>query len=280
MNRVETAAAIEFVPSRVDGMSEVRLVRVHNDRLELFSAGRWINISFLSFAPGRELSSGFIPIGRLSFSNVDYLDSYFEFFTQPPIRIYMPADGPTQYPDSHFSRIQQLIRAGGFKFLDEYQKELRFVLRASPIKTTLYILAVLAFSWLWGLSVFFPKEASPGMRVTDFINKHRPNTSQNINLAYALPMLIIPSLLTMYHGRNKRALFLMIVVGVMIGLLSETGLWMLINPILPPGENLMWSAGLQVSLLITAILSGLMGLAWRSAFMEPLAPGGRSSRVN
>src|SRR5207248_138873 len=150
---------------------------------ELLSAGRWVSFRFLSFAPGREIREGFIPIGRLSFSKEKYPDSYFEFFTKPMIRIYMPADGPAHYPDSHFSRIQQLIRAGGFKFLDEYQKELRFVLRSSPIKTTLYILAVLGFSWAWGLSVFFPREASPAMRVTDFVNKHRPNTAQDINLA-------------------------------------------------------------------------------------------------
>src|SRR6476661_354700 len=139
MNAVAATDVIEFVPSCVDGIAQVGRVRIHSDRLGLFSQGRWISFPFLPMAPGRELSSKLAPVGRLSFSIEKYTDSYFEFFTQPAIRIYMPADRPTRYPDSDFSRIQQLIRGGGFKFLDEYQQHLPRILRSSVLKTTLCV---------------------------------------------------------------------------------------------------------------------------------------------
>src|SRR5688572_6457726 len=100
-----------FRPSRVEGLADVDEVRVHPDRIELRSGGKWISIAFLSFAPGREVDSGRVPIGELHFDQSDYAQSHFVFYTTPRIAIYMPADGPTSYPDSCFWRVQEMVGA-------------------------------------------------------------------------------------------------------------------------------------------------------------------------
>src|SRR5690606_15358418 len=112
--------AVCFRPSRVDGADGVEEVCVSRDTLEVTAAGRRQVFPFMSFALGREIASGRVPVGELHFSKSRYADSHVVFYTTPRITVFMPVDGPATYPHSHFFRIQAVLRAGGFKLYDEH----------------------------------------------------------------------------------------------------------------------------------------------------------------
>ena len=105
------------------------------------------------FRPGR------VPVGELHFSKSHYPDSHFTFFTSPRIVIYMPTAGPTAYPHSHFWRVQELLRGGGFVLYDADRTPAKVLQPASPRLMRAWVLCVLSVAWLYGLSGFLPGRA-------------------------------------------------------------------------------------------------------------------------
>jgi hypothetical protein len=46
-------------------------------------------------------------------------EMFFEFYTKPPLKVYMPRDeSKAQYASSYFVRIQNVLREGGFHTFD------------------------------------------------------------------------------------------------------------------------------------------------------------------
>ena len=103
---------------------------IYADRLELKGDRGWVCVPFSDFA--RRDNPAWLNrvrrffnkpqklghVARILFSRQHYVDSHIRFLTDPPIALYMPADGPTQYPDSHFWRLQAVIRGGGYQVED------------------------------------------------------------------------------------------------------------------------------------------------------------------
>jgi hypothetical protein len=105
---------VRFVPSRVEGASDVSEAAVFATRFALKIGDRWQRFEFDSFAGRRRV------VGNISFSRANYTDSFVRFHTEPSITIYMPVEGPRAYPDSHFWRLQQVVRGGGYE-LEDYR---------------------------------------------------------------------------------------------------------------------------------------------------------------
>src|SRR3954454_9246626 len=120
---------VRFVPSRVDGVSGVREVAVFADRLEMLGGRGWVSVPFADIArhpiePPTIFERLFRvdryrpPVIGIRFSKERYTDSHIRVLTEPPITLYMPADGPTQFPDSTFAQILQRTRAGDYGYRD------------------------------------------------------------------------------------------------------------------------------------------------------------------
>jgi hypothetical protein len=122
--------ALRFVPTRVDGLPDVREVAIFPDRLELLSAGEWIIDPFVEMArwprPAplwRWLSRrgwwrGWLPVGERDWFHPPST-RFFRFYTKPRIVIFMP-DEPieTNYGDTLFRRVQDVMLEGGFATWD------------------------------------------------------------------------------------------------------------------------------------------------------------------
>jgi hypothetical protein len=115
---------VRFVPSRVEGVSGVCEVAVFPDRLEVLGERGWVAVSFADFAKGAQKSwllnrkPKLGRVGAILYSTQRYGDSHVRFLTDPPITIYMPANGPTQFPHSVFWQIQRTIRSGRYELID------------------------------------------------------------------------------------------------------------------------------------------------------------------
>jgi hypothetical protein len=263
---------VHFCPSRVEGLADVEEVRVHPDRLELRSRREWISIAFLSFAPGREVDSGRVPIGELHFDKRDYAQSHFVFYTTPRIAIYMPADGPTAYPDSCFWRVQEVIAAGGFRLYDgrDGKGPPPLLPDMSAGRSVAYILAVLIVAWVYGLSGFLPGRA--GEVVRDFLLSNPRNPA--IGVSWMLPALAIPILLVMRHGRTVKARPVIIALSYFVALSSEWALRRAIHAWAPieqaPFNLTFWSAHHFVTTLGAVAVATLVATLWRRSYLEPI----------
>jgi hypothetical protein len=261
---------VHFRPSRVEGFTDVEEVRVHPDRLELRSCGEWISIAFLSFAPGREVDSGRVPIGQLHFDQSDYAQSHFVFYTTPRIAIYMPADGPTAYPDSCFWRVQEVIGAGGFRLYDgrDGKGPPPVLPDMSARRSVAYVLAVLIVAWLYGLSGFLPGRAGEVAR--DFLLSNPRNPA--IGAAWMLPALAIPILLVLRHGRTARARPVIVALSYVLALSSESALRRAIHAWAPieqaPFNLTFWSAHHFVTTLGVVAVATLVATLWRRSYLE------------
>ena len=270
---------VQFRPSRVDGLADVDEVRVHRDRLELRSAGRWVTIRFLSFATGRDIGSGLAPIGELHFSKSHYPDSHFVFYAEPRLVIYMPPDGPTAYPDSHFWRVQELLRRGWFRLYgDAAPATPSHVLRAHPGLTALYVLIVFALAWLYALSGFLPGEAGETMRRFLLSNPSNPA----IGTAFVLPPAVAAILLSLQYGRTARARVAIIGLSYTLGVGSEWAMRQAIHswaPLeRPPFHLVFWSAHRLGATLLIVTAATLVAASWRRAYLEPI-PDAERGRV-
>ena len=128
--QVSIQDGLRFTPSRVEGAAaSVVEVTVFPDRMELQGAdGGRTTMPLSAIAPAPEPPTVFgrflprkakrAPVAALSFSPERYEDSYIRFLSTPPLTVYMPAEGPTRFPDSVFSRILRVLSAGGHRFYD------------------------------------------------------------------------------------------------------------------------------------------------------------------
>jgi hypothetical protein len=117
---------VRFKPSKVEGFPGAEEIEVYPDRLRVLSEGRWQEFPFADIAVRKEPAWAsrlkrrlggrpFRPhVGELFYVRQPYADSYIRFFTTPRLTVYMPADGPAEYPHSHFWRVQEVIRRGGY----------------------------------------------------------------------------------------------------------------------------------------------------------------------
>jgi hypothetical protein len=121
---------IRFVPSRVEGLSEVSEAAIYPDRLELLSAGRWVAFRFFDIAKWprptwlwRFLSRyGWRP-RWLPVADRDWFhpprDRFFAFYTRPSVIVFMADEDPELgYGETLFRRIQDVMLAGGFHSFD------------------------------------------------------------------------------------------------------------------------------------------------------------------
>ena len=129
MTEQEADRCVSFVPSRVEGLADVREVSVFPDRLEVRSGGGLMQYPFseiarplgirwlyrLTRALGLRGAGGMVA-DRDWFH--DPKDRFFAFYTQPQIRIYMPVDDVQDYGRCCFHRVKEMIQAGGYGTFD------------------------------------------------------------------------------------------------------------------------------------------------------------------
>jgi hypothetical protein len=119
-----------FVPSRVEGLSEVTKVAIFPDRLELCSAGEWLSFPFAKMAEWprptwcwRLLAHlgwrpRFLPVGERDWFHPP-AERSFRFFTTPRNVVYMPDEpAETNYGETWFRRVQDVIGRGCFSTWD------------------------------------------------------------------------------------------------------------------------------------------------------------------
>jgi len=262
---------VRFRPSRVEGLSDVDEVCVTREALEIIAGGRQLTFPYLDFARGREISSGRVPVGELHFSKVSYPDSHVVFYTTPRIAIYMPVDGPTRTPHSHFWRIQEVLRAGGFKLYDGGPPEpAPIVLDMRPTRTAMYVLMVLALAWLYAMIGFAPEPVGGTWRRFLFSNPRNPA----IGLAFMLPAIVVPLLLGFRHGRRPWLLVVFMMGSFALATASQWALrhtissWAALDQ--GPFSMPFWSARRSVGNLIVVVVASLGGATYRRAFLEPI----------
>src|SRR3954454_12431503 len=92
--------SVRFVPSRVEGVSNVLEVVVRPDRLELRGDQGWVSVEYrplidqtgpLTIFERMFGWGGRPPIAAIRFSREHYAQSFVRFLTEPPITLYMPA---------------------------------------------------------------------------------------------------------------------------------------------------------------------------------------------
>ncbi len=127
---------LTFVPSRVEGLHNVTGITIYSDRLELISTGSTVTLPFAEMAvwPGpaflyrRLYRWGWRPgwwwrRRKLYVGERDWFhppsERFFRFYTKPPLVVFMP-DEPidTNYDETLFYRVQEVIRHGGFETYD------------------------------------------------------------------------------------------------------------------------------------------------------------------
>jgi hypothetical protein len=120
---------ITITPSRVEGVEGVERVSLFPDRLELIGGGGRRTILFRDIAKPQEPRwwstikklFGRVPWPQLV-ADRDWFhkprDRFFVFYTDPKIKIYMPVDEVEDHSESCFSRMQDVIRTGGYATFD------------------------------------------------------------------------------------------------------------------------------------------------------------------
>lgn len=121
---------VQFVPSRVEGASQVTSVTVYPDRIELASAADVVKHRFADIASWPKppfLWRLFYSLGMkprwLPVADRDWFhappDRFFLFYTKPMLKVFMPyEDNGKTYESSCFRRVQQVMGQGGFSTFD------------------------------------------------------------------------------------------------------------------------------------------------------------------
>lgn len=120
-----------FRPSQVEGVPHITEATLYPDRLELVIDHQPMTISFHKIARWWRHGWYYRLLGGLGFgirgfpsvANRDWYSPtkirYFEFYTNPTIRVFMPEqDLAVSYLDSVFFCAQRVIAAGGFSTFD------------------------------------------------------------------------------------------------------------------------------------------------------------------
>ena len=120
---------LRFVPSRVDGLAGVTEVAVWPDRIEMLSNDGWVTYRFEEIAAWprprwlrrllarRGLRPKWLPIAERNWFGAPP-DRYFRFFCDPPVTVRMPVDEPEGHEASHFRRVHDVLRSGGYQTYD------------------------------------------------------------------------------------------------------------------------------------------------------------------
>jgi hypothetical protein len=122
---------LRFIPSRVEGLTGVAEMVVFPDRIEMSRAtGDVVTHRFADIARWpwprilcRLLFRWKVGPKRLAVADRDWFhappDMYFEFYTRPRLKVFMPVDETKEsYGGTCFVRIQNVIRSGGFETID------------------------------------------------------------------------------------------------------------------------------------------------------------------
>ena len=126
---VEAAKSLRFMPSRSEGLPDVREVAVYPDRLEVNMEGRWASYPFAAIArPQEPPVCSFLKriIGKRPWPRMvadrDWFhppkDRFFVWYSDPPLETYLPNDEAEDYGASCFLRIKQVVQSGGFSTFD------------------------------------------------------------------------------------------------------------------------------------------------------------------
>ena len=120
---------ITLIPSRVDWTTEVTSVTVWPFRLDVETTEGTQEFSFDAIGKIQESAIMRFMKGLLGAKQRGTLvadrdwfhppqDRFFCFYTDPPMKIYMPSDDTVEYEESVFFRVQAVIRSGGFETFD------------------------------------------------------------------------------------------------------------------------------------------------------------------
>jgi len=125
-----SSTPVRFRPSRTEGLLNVDEVAIYADRLELMSAGmlhvfRFEEIGRPQVSRAKNLVMRLLrrPACLQMVGERDWFhsppDMFFEWYTSPPIRTYMPVDEcKDSYTGSYFFRIRQAVESGGYGTYD------------------------------------------------------------------------------------------------------------------------------------------------------------------
>ena len=121
---------LQFLPSRVEGLPDVTSVTVFPDRIELALVkgvvtyrfahiARWPRPAFLWKLLYRlGVKPSWLPVADRDWFR-EPADMFLEFYTKPPLKVFMPRDEcKDDYESSYFVRIQNVLREGGFHTSD------------------------------------------------------------------------------------------------------------------------------------------------------------------
>ena len=121
---------LRFEPSRVEGLPGVTSVAVFPDRIEFASAAGVVTHRFADIARWPKPACLWKFLHRLGVrprwlpvADRDWFhepsDAFFEFYTEPRLKVCMPRDeSKMDHGSSYFVRIQNVLREGGFQTFD------------------------------------------------------------------------------------------------------------------------------------------------------------------
>ena len=121
----EPIHSVRFAPSKAVGLPDVDEVAVFHDRLEVRTRGQWRVFRLQDIADAEARRRRYLPVparrrqvAELFYARESYTDSYFRFFTEPRLTVYMPDDGQPLSPHSVFSRVLAVLTRGGYTTAD------------------------------------------------------------------------------------------------------------------------------------------------------------------
>jgi hypothetical protein len=120
---------IEFVPTKCEGIADVSKVEVYSDRMVIIAQGGEIELFYSSLAKwpkpvflSKLLTKIWIWPSFLPVADRDWFNApgkrYFEFYTSPRIKLYVPDTEEMGYGDSIFFKVREVIENGKYSTFD------------------------------------------------------------------------------------------------------------------------------------------------------------------